>query len=546
MHISDMLSQYNRNMVQSSTEELKGVSGLQKLVSTLAQLQKGNIFEGTVQAVRGNKVTLALSDGQLVTAMLDGKLSLQVGSPMFFQVKSNEGNTVTIRPYKVDGNAGNPILLNALTTAGIQVNERNLSMIDVMMRMQMPIDKSSVINMAKVANMNPEVSIKTVVEMVKLGIPVSNEMASQFENYVNDEHAILKEMNQIMEQVAVQIGSEEMKPEAALKLQQQVLDIFAGNSESVQMPNTPLNQILSEEQLVNLNKLLQNVPTLAENSQLFSMAEEEVFVDTMQEDQSKFAAQAEASVNEGTTAKAMLDEHMTAPQFLKAVQQGLLLNKELGFSGMQKLFASKEYQEIFRDFMEEQWLLRPEQLKSGQKVNELYERLERQIRQMEQAIETAGIKNKTFTEASIDVRNNIEFMNQVNQMYTYVQLPLKLQGQNANSELFVYTNKKKLSDPDAEVTAFLHLDLEHLGSTDVSVKLLHKNVNTNFYFEDDESYSLVKMFLPRLEKRIMEKGYTCTFSVHNEEKTVSFVDDFLRKDQPQAGTLHRYSFDVKT
>ena len=96
------------------------------------------------------------------------------------------------------------------------------------------------------------------------------------------------------------------------------------------------------------------------------------------------------------------------------------------------------------------------------------------------------------------------------------------------------------------MTAFLHLDLNHLGSTDVSVKMLHKNVKTNFYFADDESYSLVKMFLPQLEEKLAKKGYNCTFTIHNEEKTVSFVDDFLRKDQPQVGTLHRYSFDVKT
>ena len=30
-----------------------------------------------------------------------------------------------------------------------------------------------------------------------------------------------------------------------------------------------------------------------------------------------------------------------------------------------------------------------------------------------------------------------------------------------------------------------------------------------------------------------------------EEKKVSFGDDFLRKDMPQTGTLHRYSFDVR-
>ena len=41
-----------------------------------------------------------------------------------------------------------------------------------------------------------------------------------------------------------------------------------------------------------------------------------------------------------------------------------------------------------------------------------------------------------------EIHSNVEFMNQVNQMYTYAQIPLKMSGQHASGELFVYTNKK--------------------------------------------------------------------------------------------------------
>ena len=149
-------------------------------------------------------------------------------------------------------------------------------------------------------------------------------------------------------------------------------------------------------------------------------------------------------------------------------------------------------------------------------------------------------------QTTADIRSNVEFLNQLNQVYTYVQLPLKLSGQNANGDLYVYTNKKNLKDPDTEVSAFLHLDLNHLGSTDVSVKMLRKNVKTNFYFSDDMSYELVEKNLPILEAKLKQKGYTCAFTVSNEEKKVDFVKDFLKKDLPSTGMLHRYSFDVRT
>ena len=151
----------------------------------------------------------------------------------------------------------------------------------------------------------------------------------------------------------------------------------------------------------------------------------------------------------------------------------------------------------------------------------------------EDALKEAGVTKTRFPETAAEVRGNIEFMNQLNQAYTYVQVPLKMSGQNANGELYVYTNKKNLRDPDAELSAFLHLDLEHLGSTDVSVKMQHRNVKTNFYMADDASYDLVEKYLPVLEQKLKDKGYQCTITMTKEEKKVSFGDDSCGK------TCHR-------
>lgn len=604
MQISDMLGQYNRNISKSSTEELKGASGMQKIVSTVDKLQAGSIFEGTVSSVKNGKVVLALSDGQTITAQMDGKVSLSVGAPMFFQVKSNDGNIVSIRPYGT-GNMGNPILLNALTTAGIPANERNLAMVDAMMQEKMPIDKQSILDMVKTINLNPEVSVKTIIQMVKLGIPVSPEMAAQFESYQNEEHAILKELNQVIDQISVQPGSEDLNAAESVELNRKLLETFMGKdpvsvsengsiaaengqetltatADSVtgaqsaeqetvsglrgegqqavsggpdgmmqaQNEEVPLNQVLSEEQISNLTKLLQSMPTLIENKTLFPEADtEDVFVDTMSEEGEKFVAKAgktaTGEIAEEPIRQPALDEHLTVEKFLRAVDQGLLENQEFGFSGVKKLFASTEYRLLLSHVIEKEWLLSPEELKTPDKLKTQYEKIERQMTQLENIMKSFGVNTDTFSKTTSDVRGNIEFMNQINQLYTYVQLPLKLTGQNANGELYVYTNKKQLMDPEGELSAFLHLDLEHLGSTDVSVKMKQKNVKTNFYFSDDTSYALVEHYLPVLEEKLAKKGYHCSFSISREEQEVKFVDDFLRKDQPQAGTLHRYSFDMK-
>lgn len=651
MQIRDMLGQYSQN-VKNGTEELMSAQGTQKLVSSMQELEPGSTFEGTVNSVKNGKVVLALGNGQTITARLDGKVSIQPGESMFFQVRSNDGTTIALRPYVQAGNINNPILLNALTAAGVPATERNITMVDSMMKEQMSISRQSILDMGRVVGSNPNVNVNTAVLMTKIGLPVSAEMASQFENYMVDQHAIVDEMDLAMNQLGRLLEDADLGEEQSFELYGKILDILNGEGETpaqttdglqqndtgtmvnagenieteaavqqskdgaaaegvqkqVQQQNTKdlismgaagqeqsagvaentenivgeqtagnaaqsmqtgidaadvlkntqadtavdfknvqgqtdtLEQILDQNGLDHLKRLLQNIPTLTGNTDLFEVQEEEdVFVDTMSgDDAGKKAfelAQAEPEVT--------LKQSMTAEDFLNTLRDALKQNQEYGFAGMTKLFGSKEFAAILKNRAEKQWLLEPEQLKEASKVSDLYERLDHQMKQMENVMKAAGVTQNSFVQTAADIRSNVEFMNQINQVYTYVQLPLKLSGQNASGDLYVYTNKKNLNDPEAELTAFLHLDLDNLGSTDVSIRMKDKNVKTNFYIADDASYDLIEKHLPVLEKRLAQKGYRCSITMSKEEKKVEFVEDFLQRDMPQAGTLHRYSFDVR-
>lgn len=565
MHISDMLGQYNRN-VNSGTEELRSVQGVQKLVSTAGELSMGSVFEGTVNSVRGGKVTLALGNGQVILARLEGKVDIKPGMAMFFQVKSNDGSTVSIRPYNGAGNASNPILLNALTAAQVPATERTLAMVDAMMQEQMPVDRQSILDMVKVINANPNANVRTIVQMVKLGMPVNEELAMQFESYLSDRHELLNAMELAVGQTAEVLSNEEITPEDTFTLYSKIVDIFTESSdtvenrvptEGVQPENDAalsLGTLLSEEQLGALEKALQDIPTLVGNRTLFvGENAEEVFVDTMQDDSAipvDIETMPETEVAEDMeehtfSAKPVLNRDVPVEQFMRALQSALGENSEYGFVGVKKLFAGKEFQTLFRNMVKQQWLLEPQDVKEEQKVSKLYEKMGKQLERLESAMKTVGVTQNSLLQTTADIRGNIEFMHQMNQIYNYVQLPLKMTGQNANGELYVYTNKKTLDDPEAELTAFLHLDMDCLGTTDVSVRMKDRQVKTNFYFEDDATYDLVEKHLPILEKRLKNKGYNCSISITNEKRNVNFKENFLKRGQASAGSVHRYSFDVR-
>ena len=634
MQISDLVGQYSRN-VANGTEELHGAQSVQKLVSTIGDLSAGSIFEGTINSVRGGKVTLALGNGQTITARLDGKMDLQQGSSMFFQVRANDGQTIAIRPYTELGNVSNPILLNALSAAQVPATDRTLVMVDTMMQEQMSIGRQSILDMAKLVGANPDANVQTIVQMTKLGLPVTEEMAAQFENYLSDRQALVGEMDLVAGHMMELLSDEALSPETAFSLYEKMLDIFMPGAEAAdagvtaaaeqessaaeagagvmaeavgqenaatvaeaeagaptaaeqgtaaasavaeeagaastaetagqgaaaeaetgggvtaeltygrtaETPGT-VGELLSKEQIEHLGKMLRNIPALIGNEEIFAGGEqEEVFVDTLSEEGpevAKLMAQEEAAQEQP-----VLNEKLTAEQFLQKLGRALAQNGGFGFAGMQKLFAGKEFQTIFRSVIEKQWLLQPEELKQEHKVSGLYERLEQQLSQMEEAVRATGSTQNTFLQTASQVHGNLEFMNQMNQIYHYVQLPLKMSGQNANGELYVYANRKNLRDPDAELTAFLHLDMEQLGSTDVSVRMQNRSVRTNFYLEDDASYDLVEKHLEVLNKRLKSKGYQSSITVTHEKKDISFKENIVKKGKATVGSLHRYSFDVR-
>ena len=316
MQISDMLGQYNRN-VTAGSENLTGVKGVEQLVSSLKELKVGNVFEGTVNAMKNGQVTLGLSNGQTILARLDGKLSLTVGESMFFQVKMNDGTQIAIRPFSGTGNAANPTLLNALFAAGLPANEKNLNMVDAMMREQMSIDKQSLNEMMKAVLSNEKVPVATIVQMTKLHLPISPEMAAQFENYQNDSHAILNEIDTMIEDLPGIFEEETLSQKQIVNLNHGLLDVI-GNGEIIQetanmdaqkMANmvshagqeTPgdgtmnlqelpdsvpqsaeevfakdtLGSLLSPEQTEALTRQLQEIPEVALNGHLFTQRSEE-------------------------------------------------------------------------------------------------------------------------------------------------------------------------------------------------------------------------------------------------------------------------------
>lgn len=221
-----------------------------------------------------------------------------------------------------------------------------------------------------------------------------------------------------------------------------------------------------------------------------------------------------------------------------------------GAMQLHKLLGGKEFQKLLTMQLKEMWTLRPEEVSRPEKVEELYRRLDRQLKGLAQALESGGQENSTAYRAAANLSQNVDFMNQINQMYAYVQLPLHLKNSEAHGDLYVYTNKRSLAANDGQLSALLHLDMEHLGPVDVYVTLQESKVSTKFYVGDDEILDFIEEHMDILTKRLEKKGYTCKASAaargeaEKEEQNGGGLSPLLQ--QESGILLSRYAFDVRT
>lgn len=586
MQISDLLGKYGQNTVPVTAQEQAVKTGTQQLTGTLSSLQTGNVFEGTVTDISDGQVLLTLANGEKISARLEGQIQLQLNQAMFFEVKSNTQTQIAIKPY-LNGDSSNPTLLKALMQAGMGVTTDNLEMVRTMMEEQLPIDKNSLNQMMRQLAMFPKAEPSVIAQMNKLGIPVTEANVQQFSNYKADTAAIMKELENVLEQLPKSIAGEGDTAGQMTAKNMQLMDILFGGETIEQSQDTgaKAQELLAktadgsvvikngtEQQAADIAKELQQTLSTAEDGmQQTSAAGEGI----QQADAAKQAegrqmpAATQGSLGEilGKEGAASLEQQlkaletdgkqvlfdkngnlntgMSAEEFLKNLNQLFKENEFPQKEALFKLFSGKEYQTILKKAVENQWYLEPQETGSKETVEKLYNRLQTQMNRLDEFIKQAGSGTEALQKAVADVRGNIEFMNQINQIYNFVQLPLKMNGQNVNSELYVYTNKKNPRDMDGELSAFLHLDMDHLGSTDISVKMKGTAVKTNFYMADDASYELILAHAEELAERLENKGYQCQIEVKSEEKDMDFVEDFLKHDMPSAGKVYRYSFDVR-
>ena len=533
MRLSSLFTQGNQQIQENSRDMSFSTleKGLRNGMKEMEGKMPGQSVTGEVIEADGQDILLAIGKNQLLRARLSLAMDVEAGQQLTFGIKSISGMKVVLSPLFENMTSGSGAE-KALELAGLPRNEETMKMVEAMMKEGMKLDPDSLSSMYRTVNAHMDADINTLVQLNRMGLPVTEENITQLQSYKNYEGQVTEGVKILMGEVAEQLSSlaASDNPEDVFTFLKVVLGEPSG-TENVQTEEnmagddnviqTFKNAVMTEAPEENAGKeKLPFMPGMAEQAGEKGLGI--VLSDVLQK-----AGFSEETVN------ACLKGELPAKELLtelgRLVKDGRLSTEQK--NGILELLKDNEFLENLKKGLTEKFLLTPDEVGEDGQVEKLYERLDSQLSRMNQALQGMAKENPALSQSIQNLSSNVEFMNQLNQMFTYVQLPLKLSGQEAAGELYVYTNKKNLAKKDGQVSALLHLDLEHLGEIDIHVSLRDSHVSTKFCLSDEKALDLVAANIDTLNQRLMKRGYSVDASFEQKDKAQHPIDEMLDRDK---------------
>ncbi len=547
-----------------------------------AQINKNehSIVKGEIIDLRYQEVKIRLEpSGQVISAKLSGEVPLSIGQSAEFVVSDEADGVITLRYVQTSNSSVNDILHKALYASGLTASERNLSIVQELLNYQMPVDKNTILQLIKLTSAHPDVNSSTLVLMHKNGLPINLANIAQFEAYQRGMHQILNQLKSLIGQIStissdnttfsknvishdIMQANNDMVPEESyptssinnapsnnvnlnnmINLHRELLTLVIdeeGRNEQIS-PDTLIGSILMNDDMTKLRHTL--LGKLSDSSLYNKEA-----VESIQNQLSNGSMTFESLltlVHDLYDSDSSLFPSDKSMVMLHIADAFISMSSQLSSSDREKLvnlLKSDAHKEILIEALHQRWTLSPEELTKGNKVKEFFSRLEKDIESLDKLTDSFSFSSEIKSSIS-KLQNNLQFMRDLNELFLYLQLPIRFKEQDAHGDLYVFTRKNQKHRDKEDLNVLLHLDMTNLGSIDIHMSMRNHLVNAIFYIEKS-SEQIISEHLHELAQILSKKGYQLHAKTQISESKPDFITDILQSDAPSSST-HRYTFDIR-
>ena len=270
-----------------------------------------------------------------------------------------------------------------------------------------------------------------------------------------------------------------------------------GSENSGQQQGVPLSTLLSESEINELNSL---------QSRLF-----------------------------GKEATAASDADST--QVLKNIYENI---NNLSEVELKELFSSETYRKLVGKALGEKFTLNADDIDSADSINDYYKETFKALSKLQEMVG----KDSAMADKLSKPMDNMKFMDTLNNVFPYIQLPLKLNEGNTHGELYVFKKGRSSADPGDSKSVLLHLDMDSLGPTDVHMELKSGFLKLRFYCENEVSKTILSDHFGELETALTGKNFQVTseFNVRTME-----TQHMVEALSGESGSMpeFKYNFDIR-
>ena len=527
---------------------------------TLKTIQTGNTLENVVyKALDASGLPFSPKNEELVTALLKNgyPVNKQMINDMLRQSLKNPDISMT-----------NLVLMNK---AGLNINPESTKMFEMYSNGQAELTAATTKNFndmlrmieGLLSNGNIEESAKlagNMLDIFNIGIEPDELVASLIAD--NETAPAVTIPNNLAKLLDDLISEEISIPDNK--------DGTAANS-IILTENTQVSYLLNEEQRLEIFTLFENADVDVDASKLQHLIKGEITVSELSE-LLKILPEAEHTKlnpmmnqiadfigKEFPVSNEILAELLPNSASLSEAAEHIknLLNAaNISLDIKQALLKSDDFQKTLKMLMYTDWTLSAEELTEKDAVANLYRRMDEQIERLKAlADNTPGAASAKLSSDLGQTKQNMNFMNDMNQMYNFVELPIRMNGQTATGDLYVYSDKHRKKTANGNgISCLLHLDMENLGGMNIRIELNEGQVSTKFFLNDDVSGKLIAKHLDELDAAMTKQGFTPKSEVvkttdkEDEKKLKSggfnLINDFIPSEATN-NNYSRYTFDMR-
>lgn len=493
----------------------------------MSRLDIGDTVRAKVMDIAGNELLLKLFDGTTVKASMLSSVNIKQGEIVEFIIKNKSESRLFLETLK---NNGQKILSledeikSELLGLGLKPDKRNIEAAKELKNNNTQLDRETIKKVLDAVVKFKDLTFDKAAFLVSKGIS-PGEKAIQSLNQLAFGTKIEARLTELMDQI---IGIDDKK----------LLSIISQSLESVDLKYESINPdsidvgaetiaLKSESLDANLEKqslqkqITSHLKAFEKELESFGVDKELIF--HIKQSIFEFLTNNEKDSIEPDRLIEFLKSN--APGFDALYNSHQKEAKNALNNLLKKLFVKEESVEkafvenksavkddsdtdrIRRSF--EKMFVRVSEDSKDMDVKKVYKSMYEKLDTLAKALETSKVLGKEdMLMRVLSLKDNIEFVNDINQHSVYMQIPLNIMDSNTTGELYILKrdSKRKRIDP-ANVTVFLSLDTKSLGLVESLISINKKNISLNMRFENREVIDLFKESFQELYNSLQEMGY---------------------------------------